>query len=425
MKYIVLDTNILYIDYEKKFHVKNLYFSSAVLDLLKMRDEGRLGKSVEILIPEIVVRELMRQKLEDFNRLEDDVKQIRRCIDGCGTVEVLINADSYDEVVKKQFVDWMAQNAVEVLPTCEQTYFEKIIDDAIEKRPPFEGRDKKSDKGFKDTVIFYSIISYAKRNKGDYFLWTYDSQFSGNTYRNNVDYFKAETGCDLKLIKNCDDMVMERENKSIEFISNLYVEYVEKVYCCGKMPAYAEETISHLRPVIKGGYDIVDKINGDIDKVFEENKKFWNKMLEQDGEDIIEDFFGELEGKVTYNEKGILCVQFVNRVCLGGVANPEKTVKVYDLNTGRLLKLTHILRKTEEEVIDIVIKKQKEDSIRFPDKYWSDFVPKYERADDIKYYINSEGLFIFFDVYEASCGADGNVSFKLLDVEQLPFGDAE
>ena len=63
--------------------------------------------------------------------------------------------------------------------------------------------------------------------------------------------------------------------------------------------------------------------------------------------------------------------------------------------------------------------KQKEDSILIKNKYWEDFEPKYQSVDDIKFYVDENGLFIYYDVYEASCGAAGNVEFKLMSKEEL------
>ena len=39
--------------------------------------------------------------------------------------------------------------------------FRSIIDRAFSKRPPFEGKDKKSDKGFKDALLWESILEFA------------------------------------------------------------------------------------------------------------------------------------------------------------------------------------------------------------------------------------------------------------------------
>ena len=49
-------------------------------------------------------------------------------------------------------------------------YWNRIIDKAIRKEAPFEGMEGKADKGFKDTLIFFSMIDYARKNKGSYYF---------------------------------------------------------------------------------------------------------------------------------------------------------------------------------------------------------------------------------------------------------------
>lgn len=64
MIYIVLDSNILHIDYKNKFFMKTLSFPEHVNNLIKMKRQGYFGDSVEILIPEVVAREIVRQRVE-------------------------------------------------------------------------------------------------------------------------------------------------------------------------------------------------------------------------------------------------------------------------------------------------------------------------------------------------------------------------
>lgn len=419
MKYIVLDTNILFIDYDKNFHVTELFFSRAVHDLLKMSKEERLGDDTKILIPEVVVRELISKKIEDFNKFEKHLEKMRKCITGCGTVLISIDRQKYPESVKTQFNEWMEINNVGILPICNNTYFNYIIEDAIEKKPPFEGKEKKSDKGFKDTLILYSMIAFAKENPGEYVLWTQDGLFKGNAIRDNVEYFAVETRCKLKVINKLEDIVKKEKKEQPEYIDNVGVKYMDRVYVYGKTSANPTVKITHFWPIILGEYDIVDKINNEIEGVCKSDLVFWNGFLDELDINNEGGFFGELSGKVTYNANGLLGIKLIRRHCLGGVANPEQFGKVYDLNKGCLLDLEKLLGRSEQEIISIIIQKQKVDSEKFPNKYWSDFVPRYKTADEIKYYIDTEGLHIFFDTYEASCGADGNVEFMLLEIGEL------
>ena len=116
------------------------------------------------------------------------------------------------------------------------------MNDAIEKKPPFEGKEKQSDKGFKDVLIFYSMISYAKKNKGKYYFWSKDNMFKGNTARDNFVYFKKETDCTLVVMM---EMYMLNRNKDSIY---LYIDdyWLTSLQLHGNLKQYPEGAIQQL-----------------------------------------------------------------------------------------------------------------------------------------------------------------------------------
>ena len=46
------------------------------------------------------------------------------------------------------------------MPVASETRYQSIVKRAFDKQPPFEGRDKKSDKGFKDALLWESILEF-------------------------------------------------------------------------------------------------------------------------------------------------------------------------------------------------------------------------------------------------------------------------
>lgn len=419
MVYIVLDSNILHIDYKNKFFMQTLSFPEHVGNLIKMKKQGRFGDSVEILVPEVVVREIMRQRMEAYESLIIEVEKMRRSIAGYGTIGLRINVEDYRKDIHKQFSEWLTLNDIKIIPMCEESYFSQIVDDAIEKKPPFEGKEKQSDKGFKDVLIFYSMISFAKENHGTYYFWSKDNIFKGNNSRDNFIYFQNETSCTLKICKNIEDMIVREKESTKVFIEKMEYTNAEKEYEWFKIPGQTFAKVFHSRPVMLCKNEVANIINEDINSIFTRDKQYWIDLYETPGNELWEDCEGNLRGIVTIDEKGLLGIRFIGDVWLGGVINPNQIGRVYDLNTGCVLGLKQLLGKNEQEIIELVIQKQKEDSIREKNKYWEDFEPKYQTADDIKFYVNQHGLYIFFDVYEAGCGASGNVDFKLMSKEEL------
>lgn len=59
--------------------------------------------------------------------------------------------------------------------------FDSIVDRAFEKKPPFEGKDKKSDKGFKDALLWESIFEFvSSHQEASYVFYTQDCIFKDN-----------------------------------------------------------------------------------------------------------------------------------------------------------------------------------------------------------------------------------------------------
>ncbi len=426
MNYVIVDSNMLHIDYKNNFIMDKLAFSESVNDLIRRKKHGRFEENIRILIPEVVLRELKRQRIEAYEKFVLDVEKIQRSIVGYGKVELRTNKEEYSKTIDGQFSNWLEVNDVQILPMCEETYFNQIVNDAIEKMPPFEGKEKQSDKGFKDVLIFYSIISYAKTNVGNYFFWTNDNMFTRNEARDNYAFFKSETGCQLNVIKKIDEMPIAKTSKE-KNSKEITPQKIERVAYCYKEKEYVWKnnltsifaTVTHSYPIIESPKDIADIVNEDISNILLEDRRYWEELYKPSDEDLYEDCEGNLKGIVTYNDKSLLCIRFMGDVFLGGVINPTQIGRAYDLNTGGILGLTQLMGKTEDEIINLAIQKFKEDKQSEPDKYWADFEPQYKREDDINFYVDEGGVFVYFEVYDAGCGAEGNIEFKLADMDEL------
>ena len=85
----------------------------------------------------------------------------------------------YSKYYKEIFRDFiLSQNSiVEIMPiSCK---LDSIIERAINKRQPFEGKEKQSDKGFKDAVIWESLLQYKRNNPGNKLVYySCDKRFS-------------------------------------------------------------------------------------------------------------------------------------------------------------------------------------------------------------------------------------------------------
>lgn len=98
-----------------------------------------------------------------------------------------INIDKYEEYIDQKIKNYLIQKNVNIIDVCTEKSFKKILDKALKKNPPFEGVEKKSDKGFKDAVIWHSLIEYSVQYGGNYIFYTND-----NIFLNHKEYLRKD-----------------------------------------------------------------------------------------------------------------------------------------------------------------------------------------------------------------------------------------
>ena len=190
---IILDTNSIYYDLEDDF---SKIFNNNVLDLKQFLDKNKLT-IVEISIPEIVIQERVTQRLEKslsiLERLKNDCEKLK--IFGIKISDVPKNdeirkqlLDSSSKFVKKGFI-------VYPIPKPD---IEEIIKKSYLKIAPFQSGGK----GFKDAILWYSILENCKDK--NIILVSNDSVFS-----ENKDYFSEELkksgGRQFEIFKTLED----------------------------------------------------------------------------------------------------------------------------------------------------------------------------------------------------------------------------
>lgn len=177
MIYIIFDTNILY---NSSSNYSDFSFNKNMDLLIDFLVEEKLTDKCKILIPKVVIDELKQQQkerfVEDYNKIQD---LVQRQGDLCNVVWN-IDIDKYERYIEQKIENYIAQKNVEIMDVCSEKAFKKILDKALKKNPPFEGIEKRSDKGFKDAVIWYSLIEFSVRYGGSYVFYTNDKIFLNN-----------------------------------------------------------------------------------------------------------------------------------------------------------------------------------------------------------------------------------------------------
>ena len=166
---IFFDTNILrnknHQDYSK-FEFGSEY--SNFIDFINSKD---LIETCHINVAEIVIEELKKQFIDDF---EEDNEIFRKLIEKF-RIYYKFNEPDYKDIKRdldKKVIEYLKNENINiVLIPKDRDIFNNIIDRVINKEKPFSGKDKDSDKGFKDVLQWESMIEFAKKIDTNIFLY--------------------------------------------------------------------------------------------------------------------------------------------------------------------------------------------------------------------------------------------------------------
>ena len=231
---IILDTNIL-IPSNKKTHD----FAKLHLDnyekTLKSIKYSNLQEHVKIFLPEIVFLELLsnhkRNLTNEINKWTQNSKKFENMeeiqINGFDEIDIAKTCESIKEFHETKL------NIIKI-PEDKTKLFSKILRYSIEKMPPFE--EGRSDKGFKDAILFFSIIEFARHNwkYKKYVFFSKDKIFK-NEERFFKKVFKYETTRDIEIINTKDIITYINEEFSLftelkKYLEDCFFPCIEKYY---------------------------------------------------------------------------------------------------------------------------------------------------------------------------------------------------
>ena len=188
---IVVDSNVLRKQADllsSKDPLDNITFMSEYIEDYKksnIKDKHHL----KIFLPEIVIEELIEQKRDafekEYNKIIESLKNIGYGIDY--SVPINKNDATLDDIKVKYSTDYSILH----VDKSEKT-FEKLISCALTKKPPFDKSvsGQKTDAGFKDALIWESILSSDEIDEMDeLYFFTGDKVF---TEESNKKYLEKE-----------------------------------------------------------------------------------------------------------------------------------------------------------------------------------------------------------------------------------------
>lgn len=167
--FVIFDTNVLYHTYDKKADFSSFRFNSTFENVTSFINQLDIYEHVVMLVPTVVWAE-MEQQIIDSHQLK--LKEFReRAAKQCFP-EIMVNDRgdiNYAEYIHPIIEEYRRNlssdiNKVIELQVASEVRYQSIVRRAFAKRPPFEGKDKKSDKGFKDALLWESILEFASEH---------------------------------------------------------------------------------------------------------------------------------------------------------------------------------------------------------------------------------------------------------------------
>lgn len=173
---LIFDTNALFQAYEKKADFTTFSFNATFQNVIDMINQLDIYNRVTIAIPSVVWNEMEKQIIEKHDEL---LLSYKNTISKKLFPEYSIHENSsvnYPEYIESKIEEYKKEiseglNEVIEIPIASNNRFDSIIHRAFGKLPPFEGKDKKSDKGFKDALLWESVLEFALNHKNSKIIY--------------------------------------------------------------------------------------------------------------------------------------------------------------------------------------------------------------------------------------------------------------
>lgn len=215
---IIIDSNSLRSERKDEgfSNILKIDFLNLIKDFL---EQNKINKQVKICIPEMVLKERACQVLESIKDIKDLLETNFEILKGFG-----LNPDGsyktydYKESVEKKLENLTRGGIFEEIkiPEIEP---KTLIERAIRRVPPF----CKKDKGFKDTIIWLSILNDAKENLDvNYVFLTQDNDFKDELLKTE---FKNFSKSNFEIVAEFIDL---KKHLDLEINLNLQLEEISR-----------------------------------------------------------------------------------------------------------------------------------------------------------------------------------------------------
>lgn len=181
--------------FDTNFIIENLNLKKVV---------ANLSEEFTVYVTQISIDERVSQKYLELKSKYDKLLALTNDYKGIANIRIITTLDkkheAEKEITQKSYIDLFGKNIIP-LPSGEIT-FSKVLDRVYKKTPPFSSVDGASDKGFKDSLIWISLLDFFQTSGEDEVVFVTND----NGFRKNTDElckeFKESTGKNIIIKDN-------------------------------------------------------------------------------------------------------------------------------------------------------------------------------------------------------------------------------
>lgn len=295
---IIFDTNRLRATKADGVSYGEFQFSSEFETFNAFIQDTGLTDYVNIAIPDLVIEELLQQKIEQFNDDMTSISQIGERLKELPNVDLnAIKLPDQDfkarEHLRPKVEAYLKRNNFVIL-TISVNSSDRVLSElrgrAIERRPPFRGSKNSKDAGFKDALIWQSILENDYQKYDYVHFCTSDLDFVAELKFE----FEKYIGKTIDITKSTTLIQANLEKRYFDLISNKkWIDYVSKDF-------YQDHLMNQLSRL----EDI--EIDGNLQKIKDVKiVKLLEKIvppLEEDSADAYTKIITALEGKANQGD---------------------------------------------------------------------------------------------------------------------------
>lgn len=182
-----------------------VFDTNFIIENIKNLDEvvQNLSADFDVYVTQVSIDERIaqncRESKEKFDKVEECVKKYQDIASVTMRKTFEEECASFQVATPKAYRKIFAKNIIPYEK--DAAMFLRVLDRAYKKTPPFP-KNEKSDHGFKDTVLWLSVMNYFKDNGEDEIIFVTEDKGFGKNQEELIEEFHKETGKSIKIMPN-------------------------------------------------------------------------------------------------------------------------------------------------------------------------------------------------------------------------------